>query len=369
MFKVFKAFVKKEMYHILRDKRTLIILFVMPVAQVLIFGYAVTNDFRDAKIDVLDYAKNETSLQLVKHIQSSGNFLLNKSIHTEKEIESGFRAGNSNLVLVIPKNFAVNLYGAEPLSVQLLVDGSDPNNAKTLVQYMTVMIQDFQKERLMVTENPFQVGVEIRMLYNPQLISAFNFVPGTIALILLIVSTMLTSMTISREKEQGTMEILLVSPLPHLLIILGKVVPYALLSFINAILVLLLGYFVFDVPIVGSLILLLLICMLYVITSLSLGILISTISKTQQEAILFSLIGLLMPVMILSGFMFPLASMPVVLQYLGQINPATYFIEILKGIMLRGVGLNFIILEVSVLLAMTLFFLFIAYKKFKIRLE
>ena len=369
MLKVFMAFVKKEVYHILRDRRTLLILFGMPIAQVLIFGYAVTNEFKDARIDVLDYAKNPSSLQLIHHVQSSGNFLLNRMLNSEKEIEAGFKAGTSKLVLIIPERFAANLGSSDAVSLQLIADGSDPNHANTLVQYASVMIRDFQKERMKLAENPFYVRVETRMLYNPQLISAYNFVPGTIALILLIISAMLTSLTIAREKEQGTMEILLVSPLPPLLIILGKVAPYAILSFINAVLVLILGYFVFGVPVIGSLALLLLICLLYVITALSLGTLISTVSKTQQDAMLRSLMGLMIPTMILSGFIFPLASMPVVLQYLGHLVPATYFIEILKGIMLRGVGINFILFEVLVLLGMTLFFLFVTYKKFKIRLE
>jgi len=369
MLKVFRAFVKKEIYHILRDKRTLLILFGMPIAQVLIFGYAVTNEFKDARIDVLDHAKDQYSLQLIQHIQSSGNFLLNRILHSEKDIEAGFKAGTSKLVMVIPENFSVNLNSSNPIALQLIADGSDPNHANTLVQYASVMIRDFQQEQMHLSDNPFQLRVATRMLYNPQLISAYNFVPGTIALILLIISAMLTSLTIAREKEQGTMEILLVSPLPPLLIILGKVAPYAILSFINAVLVLILGYFVFGVPVVGSLALLLLMCLLYVITALSLGTLISTVSKTQQDAMLRSLMGLMMPTMILSGFIFPLASMPVILQYLGHIIPATYFIEILKGIMLRGVGINFVLFEVVVLIGMTLFFLFVTYKKFKIRLE
>jgi ABC-2 type transport system permease protein len=207
------------------------------------------------------------------------------------------------------------------------------------------------------------------MIYNPQLISAYNFVPGTIALILLIICAMLTSLTISKEKELGTMEILLVSPLPPLLIILGKVTPYALLSFINAVMVLLIGYFVFNVPIVGSIGLLLLMCFLYVVTALSLGTLISTVSATQQSAMMKSLMGLMLPSMILSGFIFPLASMPLILQYIGKIVPATYFIEILKGIMLRGTGLNLILFEVGVLVLMTIVLLALALKNFKIRLE
>ncbi|MGB5817938.1 MAG: ABC transporter permease [Saonia sp.] len=369
MLKVFWAFVKKEFYHILRDKRTLLILFGMPLAQILIFGYAVTNEFKDAEIDILDYAKDETSKQFIYHLQSSGNFTVNAIISSERQMEEGLKAGNSKLVVVIPDNFSEDFYAGKALKLQLLADGSDPNNATTLVQYVNEMVGSFQKERLEQGTDPYTIGLETRMLYNPQLISAYNFVPGTIALILLIICAMLTSLTIAREKELGTMEILLVSPLPPLLIILGKVAPYALLSFINAVMVLLIGYFVFNVPIIGSIGLLLLMCFLYVVTALSLGTLISTVSHTQQSAMMKSLMGLMLPSMILSGFIFPLASMPLILQYLGKIVPATYFIEILKGIMLRGTGLNLILFEVGVLLCMTTVLLALTWKNFKIRLE
>ncbi|WP_299213360.1 ABC transporter permease [uncultured Aquimarina sp.] len=369
MLKVFWAFIKKEFYHIIRDKRTLLILFGMPLAQILIFGYAVTNEFKDAEIDILDHAKDETSKQLINHLQSSGNFIVNSNLISENELETGMKAGKSKLVLVIPNDFSKDFYAGNPLKIQLIADGSDPNNANTLVQYVNDMVRKFKTEKVSAGLNPFQIGVETRMIYNPQLISAYNFVPGTIALILLIICAMLTSLTISKEKELGTMEILLVSPLPPLLIILGKVTPYAFLSFINAVIVLLIGYFVFNVPIIGSLGLLLLMCFLYVITALSLGTLISTVSATQQSAMMKSLMGLMLPSMLLSGFIFPLASMPIVLQYLGNIVPATYFINILKGIMLRGAGLNIILYEVGVLILMTVVLLALAMKNFKIRLE
>ncbi|MDO5970137.1 ABC transporter permease [Flavivirga aquimarina] len=370
MFKIFKAFVKKELYHIIRDKRTLIILFGIPIVQVLLFGYAVSTEFKDASIDVLDYAKDETSIQLIQHIQSSGHFTLNKVLTSEADIESGFKEGNVALVMVIPKDFSSDFYGNNPLTIQLIADGSDPNKANTLVQYTTRLIQSFQKNKLQQIENPFLITVEDRMLYNPQLISAYNFIPGTIAFILLIISAMLTSLAITREKELGTMEILLVSPLPPLLIILGKVTPYALLSFIDAILVLIIGHFVFKVPLLGSLILLLLCCLLYVILALSLGIFISTKAKTQQQAMLASMMGLMLPTMILSGFIFPFSSMPQVLQVIGSIVvPATYFIEILKAVMLRGVGFQSVVIEIAILLGMTIVLLALALKNFKIRLE
>ena len=231
------------------------------------------------------------------------------------------------------------------------------------------MLNDFQREQLQKESSPFQIQVESRMLYNPQLASAYTFIPGTIALILLIVCAMLTSLTIAREKELGTMEILLVSPLPPLLIILGKVTPYAVLAFLDAVLILLLGYFVFKVPVLGSVLLLLFCCLLYVLVGLSLGTLISTRSTSQQQAMMSSLMGLMMPSLILSGFLFPLSSMPKILQFIGQIIPATYFIEILKGIMLRGVGLQFIYLEVLVLLGMVMVLLAFTWKNFNVRLQ
>lgn len=369
MIKVFWAFIQKEIYHILRDKRTLLILFGMPVAQVLIFGFAVTNEFKNANVDILDHAKDQTSSKLIRHITSSGHFNINRMLVSEKQMEHGFRSGKTDLVIVIPADFSEDLYLWEPAKIQLIADGSDPNMANALVQYARAMINQFQQQELKQPASPYQIDIRSRMLYNPLLESAYNFIPGTIALILLIISAMMTSLTIAREKEQGTMEILLVSPLPPLLIILGKVAPYAVLSFINAVLILIMGYFIFDVPITGSIVLLLSLCLIYVLAALSLGTLISTTSETQQDAMMKSLIGLLMPSTLLSGFIFPLTSMPEVLQYIAHIIPATYFIEILKGVMLRGTGLGYIIFEVSILLLMIVVFLALTWKKFKIRLE
>ncbi|MEO1021869.1 MAG: ABC transporter permease [Bacteroidota bacterium] len=369
MINVFKAFVRKEVYHILRDRRTLFILFGVPIAQVMIFGYAITNEFRDASIHVLDHAGDQASMKLVQHLQSSGNIQVEGLIRSESLIEDGFKSGITKLVLVIPEDFSEQLYRGSDMNIQLLADGSDPNNASTLVQYITAMINDFRREEAGFTAGAYQIGVETRMLYNPQLISAYNFIPGTIAFILLMISAMMTSLTIAREKELGTMEILLVSPLNPFLIILGKVTPYALLSFINAILVVVIGYFVFDVPVLGGMTLLLSTCLLYVVTALALGTLISTVSTTQQDAMMRSLMGLMMPSMLLSGFIFPIASMPEVLQIISRVVPATYFIRILKGVMLRGTGFGFVAFEISILALMTALFLFGSYRNFKIRLE
>ena len=367
--KIFWAFVKKEIYHILRDKRTLFILFGMPLAQILIFGYAVTNEFKEAPVAVLDQAKDELSRELVLHLQASGHFNIVQSAGQIGDLEQGFRNGSLKMGIVIPPDFSTSFYRDKEARIQLIADGTEPNYATTLISYAHAMVLDFQQEKQPKAALPVQLDVKTRMMYNPSLESTYNFIPGTIAIILLLISAMMTALTIAREKEMGTMEILLVSPMPPILIILGKVTPYAMLSFLNAVGILALGVFVFGVPIRGNLALLLGLCGLYVLTALALGTLISTRAANQQVAMLASLVGLLMPSMLLSGFLFPFTSMPAVLQVMGHIMPAYYFIDILRSVMLKGSGLHFIWQSTAVLGGMTLFLLLLSWKNFKIRLE
>lgn len=368
----FWAFVKKEFRHILRDRRTLLVLLGMPVAQVLIFGYAVTNEFRNANIAVLDQAHDELSTELIYKLTASGHLRLAKTVEDETDIHAAFKSGAIKLAIVIPPRFATDLQRQGHSSLQLIADGSEPNYASTLVAYARQMIADFQREQLgsPAARASFpSVNVSTRMLYNPELRSAYLFVPGVMALVLMLISAMMTSLTIAREKELGTMELLLVSPLPPLLIVVGKVAPYILLAFVDGVLILTVGVLVFGVPVQGSLLLLLATSVLYVLAALSLGILISTKAKTQQQAMMMSLISLMLPTVLLSDFIFPLASMPVPLQVLGNIIPARWFIAILRDVMLKGVGWFYIWQQAAVLAAMSLLFLLVAMKNFKIRLE
>lgn len=367
--KSFLAFVRKEFYHILRDRRTLLILFGMPIVQIIIFGYAISMEFRNASIAIVAHSKDALSLELTEKVMASGHFQLKKNLSSYQEIENEFQRGTVKLVMVIPPDFYNRFYSTGDAQVQVIADASDPNTAALLVNYAMVMINSFQLEHLGSRSIPYLIQVETRMLYNPQLRSVFLFVPGVMTLILMLVSAMMTSLTIAREKELGTMELLLVSPLPPILIIVGKVVPYVLLSFINAMLILLLGIYLFGMPVTGSIVLLLLLCTLFILTSLSLGILISTRTQTQQAAMLGSLMGLMMPTMILSGFIFPLESMPKVLQGISNFIPAKWFIIILRSVMLKGVGLSFIWKETLILLGMMLFFLLVSWRNFKIRLS
>lgn len=368
--KKFLGFVRKEFLHIFRDVRTLIILFGIPAAQILIFGYAVTTEVKNAGIGILDHAKDEYSRQITQKLISSDFFYLEENLDTEARLEEVFRKGDIKLVVVFPQGFSHDIYQSEPAPLSLIADGSEPNTARLVTNYATAIIQDFFLEK-QVPGNSVSMTIqpEVRMLYNPGMESYYMFVPGVITLILILISAMMTSVTITREKEFGNMEVLLVSPLRPLEIILGKVTPYLALSFVNVIFILLLAFFVFGLPIEGSLILLLAESILYILLALSLGILISTISKTMQQAIFISLVGLLLPSLLLSGFIFPIENMPLFYQYLSLILPPKYFIIILKSIMIKGTGLACIWKETLVLIAMTVVFIGISVRKFKIRLE
>ena len=337
--KRFIGFVKKEFYHIFRDKRSMFILFGMPIAQIMLFGFAITNEINNVNIAILDKSKDVETKLLINKISASKHFKIEDEVSNENQIEAVFKKGKVKAVLVFEKDFAQNLQTQKNGNVQVISDATDPNTANTITNYIQSILRNYQQELNKGTVNPYQIQVQSQMYYNPELKSVFNFVPGVMTVILMLVSAMMTSISITREKELGTMEILLVSPLKPFIVIIGKVFPYIFLSIINAIVIIVLSIFVFNVPVQGSLFLLGIESILFIITSLTLGVLISTISETQQTALMISLMGLMLPVILLSGFIFPLSSMPLPLQYISNIIPAKWFIIILKGIMLKGVGI------------------------------
>ncbi len=368
--KQFRIFVTKEVYHIIRDRRSLIILLGMPVVLVTLFGFAITNEINEARIAVFDPARDEMSRELTDKLLASGHFELTDYLESASQIESNFRKGKTKMVIAFPPHFQRRYLRREPVAIQLIADASDPNAATTLINYATAIIGDYQRERYAAgSPPPLRIQPEVKMLYNPMLEGVYMFVPGVMTVILMLVSAMMTSIAIVREKEQGTMEVLLVSPLPPPLIVIGKVVPYILLSLINTAVILALGTFVFRMPVEGSWGLLGAECLLFVLTSLALGILISTRTNSQQVAMMISLIALMLPTIILSGFIFPIESMPRVLQVVSHIVPAKWFIIILKNIMLKGVGLPFIWKETAILAGMTLLFIGASIRNFKIRLS
>lgn len=366
--KRFIGFIRKEFYHIFRDKRSLFILFGMPIAQILLFGFAITNEINNVEIAILDYAKDSESQKIIQKIKASPYFHVENEIANEKAIENEFKKGKVKAVLLFEKDFAKKLQTEKKATVQVITDATEPNVASTIANYTQSIIQNYQSQKNNAQKSN-GIVIQSRMLYNPELKSVFNFVPGVMTVILMLVSAMMTSISITREKELGTMEILLVSPLKPFQVILGKVFPYVFLSIINAIVIVSMGYFIFGMPINGSVFLLAFESILFIITALSLGILISTVSNTQQTAMMISLMGLMLPVIILSGFIFPIASMPLPMQVISNIIPAKWFIIIVKSIMLKGVGLEYIFKETLILIGMTLLFIGLSIKKYKTRLE
>jgi ABC-2 type transport system permease protein len=367
--KRFIGFVTKEFYHIFRDKRTMFILFGMPMVQIMLFGFAITNEINNVTIAIFDQSKDNETQQIINKISASKHFEIKKQITHEAQIESAFRTGKVKAVLVFEKDFIQNLQNKKTAKVQVITDATDPNMANTITNYINAILQNYTQELNKNIKPVYQIQTQTQLYYNPELKSVFTFVPGVMTVILMLVSAMMTSISITREKEMGTMEVLLVSPIKPFQVVIGKVFPYIFLSIINATIILLLGVLVFKMPIEGSLILLALESILFIITALSLGILISTIAQSQQTAMMFSLAGLMLPVIILSGFIFPISSMPLPLQIISNIIPAKWFIIIIKAIMLKGATIHTIWKETLILIGMTVFFIALSIKKYKIRLE
>lgn len=367
--KQFFGFVKKEFYHIFRDPRTLLVLFGIPVAQLLIFGYVVNNEIKNIKIGVYDQSKDRVTLEITNKIASSGYFILHENLQTVANIEEIFKKGDIKEVIVFEPDFSRKLEREGKANIQILADASDANTANLIVNYTSAIISDYIQKENKLSNNTFFIQPVVRMVFNEGLKSVYMFIPGTMALILMLVSAMMTSISIAREKEMGSMEVLLVSPLKPVQIIVGKVIPYISLAFVNALTILVIGYFVFGMPVKGSLALLLMESLLFISLALSLGILISTIAKSQQVAMFISLFALMLPTLLLSGFIFPIENMPLPLQVLSHIMPPKYFIIIIKNIMLKGTGIMFVWKETLILVGMMVFFIALSVKKFKIRLD
>jgi ABC-2 type transport system permease protein len=366
---IFFAFVRKEFWHVLRDSRSLVILIGLPVMMMLIFGFALSNEVKNTTVAVLDYSGDDVSTQLIQKLNESHYLDINHHLRRYDDLELLFRENKVRLGIIFPAGMQKALLGEGETTVQIIGNGVDPNTANTAIQYASAIIADFQKELWGERDLPYQISTEYRMLYNPQLQSSYTFVPGVMALLFMLLGTMMTAVSIVREKELGTMEILLVSPMRPLVIILSKAVPYLVLCFIDVLIVLLLANTLLGMPIRGSLALLLSMCILYIFTSLSLGLMISSLVKTQQVALFILLVGFQMPALVFGGFMFPIENMPSPLQFISLFVPTRWFYEILKNVMVKGLDFAFIIQPVLILSGMTLVYLVVALKKFKVRLE
>jgi ABC-2 type transport system permease protein len=364
----FLTFVRKEFYHVFRDQKTLLILFGLPIIQILLFGFALTNEIKNSRIVICDYSKDETTQRIISKITATNNFEIDHVLMSETQIEEAFKSGKIKMAVVFPSNFTRDLQDKRKAIMQVVADASDPNTATTLTSYVTTIVRNYQQDLMQGRLLPMQIISETRMIYNPQLKGTTNYVPGVMSLVLLLVCVMMTSVSIVREKENGTMEVLLVSPFNPMMVIASKAVPYLLLSVVNLSIIILLSVTLLDMPLNGSLALLFSVSTLFILTALSLGLLISNLTNSQQTAMLVSLMGMLLPTMLLTGFMFPLENMPVPLQVIANVLPSKWYYIIVKSVMIKGLGFGAIWKETLILLGMTLFFLVVAIRNFKVRL-
>lgn len=351
--KPFFSFVLKETKHITRDKRTMLMLFGMPIVMMLLFGFAVTNDVRNVRIIVVMSNADNATQQVADRLAASEYFTLTKVVATPNEAEKAIRDQKADMAIVFSQDFASRKSG-----YQLIVDGADPNMAQQWTTYANAVINNTEAK-----------AVNTKLLYNPQMKSTYNFVPAIMGTLLMLVCAMMTSISIVREKEKGTMEVLLVSPTKPLMIIVAKLVPYLVLAFTILSIILLMSSFVLGVPIKGSLFWIYVVSTIYILLALSLGILVSTIAETQLVALLISAMLLMMPVIMLSGMMFPIESMPKILQYISAIIPTRYYISAMRKLMIMGTGIEEIYFEVSILISMLIALMSLALAKFNKRLE
>ena len=348
--KQFISFVIKEARHILRDKRTMLILFGMPVVMMLLFGFAITTDVKNVRTVVVTSEMSPRTQQAVERLAQSEYFVITQMVNTPQEAERLIRTQQADMALVFARN----------RDLQIMVDGSDPNMAQQWTTYA---------QQTMAAANSSLFTLHSSLLYNPQMKSAYNFVPAIMGMLLMLICAMMTSISIVREKEKGTMEVLLVSPVRPLMVIIAKAVPYLVLAFAILITILLMARFVLGVPLAGSLFWILAVSTLYILLALSLGLLISNVAQTQLVALLLSAMVLLMPVVMLSGMLFPVESMPTILQWISAVVPPRYYIEAMRKLMIMGVGIGEVAHEVAVLAGITVVLLAVALKKFKVRLE
>ncbi len=362
----FISFVKKEFYHVFRDRWTMVILLIMPIVQMILFGFAISTEIRNVNVGVLATQQDEMTRRIVNSLDASEYFTVKGVLSSQEEMDEAFRKGDIDFALIFSDSFDADIYSADGSSLAMVADASNSNTATSVAMYAQAIISDsISGENLSLGG----ISPNIKMLYNPQMRSAYNFVPGLMGLIIILICAMMTSISIVREKEKGTMELLLVSPVKPLTIVLSKMLPYMILSLINYLTILVLATSVMDVPVAGSFWTLSLLAMVYIIVALSMGLLVSSKTSTQIAALLISGMVLMIPIMFFSGLMFPTESMPKFFQYLSKIVPATWFIEAARKVMIQGPGIQYVIKELLILCVMAAVLMTISMKSLKNRLS
>jgi ABC-2 type transport system permease protein len=366
--KALLGLLRKESFHILRDRRTLLVILLLPVVQVVLFGYAVRTDVDRIRLAIVDPSPDALTVELRHRIAGGGLFRIVAVLPDAERLEPLFRKGTAQAALLFDPRFSEDLQRGLSPQILIVTDSTEPNTGATIEGYLLNTIYSFQRS-LPARQAAVEIVAQPRLRFNPTAESKNLFVPGLMAFVLTIISSLMTAITLTREKETGTMEALLVSPLRPWQIIVGKVLPYLVIGFVSVVAVLLEARFVFDVPIRGSVPLLLAEGMIFIFVSLSLGVLISARSSNQRVAMTGALLGTMLPTMILSGFLFPIESMPRVLQWLSNVVPAKWFVLIARGIMLKGTGLSYLWMETLILGAMALILTALSIRSFHERLE
>lgn len=364
---ILMAFIHKEFLHVFRDKRTLLIMFGLPIAQLLIFGYALTNEVKNARLLIVNPSSDVANEQLIQKIDASSYFTVTHVEKNSQNLEKYFKNGEAQSALIFPENFLSST--VEPSEIQIITDATDPNFAKTVINYLTAIVMDFIQQPSADQQPMMTIKSEVRMLYNPSLNGSMNFVPGVIAMIMMIVCTTLASVAVVREKETGTMEVLLVSPVRPIYVLISKAVPYFVLSVAIFVVVMLISNLMMDVPIRGNILLISLISVVYILTCLAFGLMISNVTASQSEAMLISIVAIMLPILIFTGFLFPLENMPLIFQWIANILPARWYFLIIQSVMLKGLGIADVWVELCILLGMMVVLLAISLRKFNIRLE
>ncbi len=365
----FNAFVGKEFLHILRDRWTLLVVVGIPIALLLLFGFAITTEVKNVQVAVFDPSNDEMTTQIIQQMDAGQYFNISERLNSIDRINDVFREGKVNLVMVFSEDFSSRALAGEDAGIQLIMDGTDPNQASMIHAYASSILSNWQQQQLAKAGvSHISITPTVRMLYNPQSKSAYNFVPGIMGLVLMLICSMMTAIGIVREKETGSMEVLLASPVKPVNILLAKAIPYLVLSIIDLMVILACSYFILKVPIAGSFLGLCGVSVLFLTCSLSLGLLISTVVKTQMAALVASGMGLLMPTLLFSGIIFPIESMPEILQWVSTVIPARWYIQAVKMIMIQGAPLSLTVMEVGILALMTLVLVLAALKSMKTRL-
>ncbi len=363
--KAFVSFIVKEAKHIVRDKRTMLILFGMPVVMMLLFGFAIRTDVKDVRTVVVTSSTDHLTQIIIDRLDASEYFIMTGTTATPAAAERMIRNQQADMAVIFSHGFANHRFDGD-MGVQFITDAADPNMAQQYVNYaQSIISAAIANARQGQSRQP----VNAKMLYNPRMESAYNFVPGIMGMLLLLICAMMTSISIVREKEKGTMEVLLVSPVKPIMIILAKAIPYLLLALAILVTILLMSFYVLGVPLQGSICWIMAVSLLYILLALSLGLLISNLTSSQLAALLMSAMVMLLPTVMLSGMLFPVDSMPAILRWISCIVPARWYISAMRKLMIMGVGIGSVMQEVAVLALMTTFLLTVSLHRFKTRLE